>query len=96
MRLDDNVVLSPAGRQVIEQTLAGLLRDRRNARAQRSSGLRLAYNAEQMLLHSVDRLSSLCGDLGFESECEAERELLDRVEADQQAYAETPDEEERR
>src|SRR6266511_3638926 len=79
MRLDEEVALSRAGRQAIERELAGLLRDRRDARFQRSSGLRIAHAADQMLAHSVDRLSHLCNDLGFVSEDEAEHMLLDQA-----------------
>lgn len=76
MRIDEEVVLSGAGREAIQEELRRLLKQRENCRAMHSQAVRHAYQTQEVMASTQSRCDALCNDLGYVSEGEAISMLL--------------------
>lgn len=76
MQIDEEVIISATGRQVIEDRLRLLLVDRENCRAAHAQAVRQAYGSQESIIHTQPMCDHLCVDLGYASEGEAIALLL--------------------
>lgn len=83
MEIDEEIILSAPGRQVLERALRTFLQARENYRATRSAAIRQAFRSDQILIQDQERCSALCHDLGYVSEAEAIQALLGGLQTGQ-------------